>query len=192
MKNNLGNTFQFKAINGKLSVGSEYNRARFIERLKEGGQGHIIFKLPESPNQRRFFEGAVVPLATFFQEHLDYRNWRDCQVMREELAREFVGVDVVIVNGKEREIVRSTKGSKALNKILEDSIDWLVENYGIDQEQVLNPDRYKDWCERIHGCDPVLGEIDNYIDFLIAGDILKQKKNDNKKVGRRKSTKRLG
>ncbi len=88
----LSDTFEFRAINGHLTVGSDYNRARFSERLKKGGRGHIIFDLPESRKQRRFFEGAVVPLATYFQDNLDYRNPEDCEVMRESLIEDCLGV----------------------------------------------------------------------------------------------------
>ena len=170
-KESLSNTFQFRAIDGKISVGSEYNRIRLSERLKKGGRGHIIFEIPESRGQRRFFEGAVTPLATYFQDNLDYRDRQDILIMRDELAREFVGEETVKIKGKVRSYPRSTKGSKVLNKLLEDSIDWLVAEYGIDQMEVLNPDKYKHWRDAIFP----YGGADNYIDYLIETGRLKKK-----------------
>lgn len=175
----LSNTFQFQAIDGRLTVGSKFNRARFLERLKKGGRGHIIFETPESRGQRSFFEGAVVALATYFQDHLDYRDWRQRDIMRDELIREFIGVETYTINSKrgqaKREVLKSSKGSKVLNELLEKAIDWLVEEYAIDPAEVLNPDKYKDWRDRIRVRDE---RFDTYIDYLIFTRKLKRKYNE--------------
>ncbi len=170
----FSNIFEFRAFNGKLSVGSDYNRARFSERLKQGGRGHIIFDLPESRKQRRFFEGAIVPLATYFQDNLDYRNSEDLELMRESLIEDCLGVEIKIVNGKKRTKRASSKGSKNLNKVAEYTIDYLVAEHGIDQAEVLNPDEYKTWRDEIFP----YGGADNYIDFLIESGKLNKKINE--------------
>jgi hypothetical protein len=171
MTENLANTFQFQALNGKLSIGSEYNRARFSERLKKGGRGHIIFDLPESRRMRRFFEGAIVPLCTYFQDNLDYRSNEDCELMRESLIEDCLGCTVKIINGKERRKRKSSKGRDNLKKLSEYAIDYLVENYDLDQELCLDPDKYKTWRDTIFP----FGGPDNYIDYLISIKSLKQK-----------------
>jgi len=168
--NDQQNIFQFRAIDGKLNLGSEYNRGRLQMRLKQGGRGHIYFDLPESNQQRRFYEGAILPLYTFFQEGMDYRNWEDVKRVREWLAQEFNG-QMVYVKGKPRIIGQSTKGNKALNTMCEKIIDDLVENYGIDQEAVLNPVAYQKWRDEVFP----FGGPDNYIDVLLAEKKLNKK-----------------
>ena len=143
-------------------MGSEYNRIRLKERLKKGGRGRILFEEPESENQRKFFEGVVCVLATFFQDNLDYRNNDDIKKMRDTLIEDALGLETKEIEGKLRTFRESSKGSENLNKVVEYSIDYLVSEFAIEQEEVLNPDKYKTWRDTIYP----YGGPDNYIDYL--------------------------
>ena len=57
-------------IEGTLDFGP-YNRAKFQEFLKAhpGIRLKITAELPESGRLRRYFEGALVPLIAFYQDH---------------------------------------------------------------------------------------------------------------------------
>jgi hypothetical protein len=50
-----------------------------------------------------------------------------------------------------------------LEKVLNKTIEYLMTNYDIDQNEVLNPDKYKIWRDEIYP----YGGPDNYIDFLL-------------------------
>ncbi len=78
------------------------------------------------------------------------------------------------MNGKKRTKRASSKGSKNLNKVAEYTIDYLVSEYGIDQSEVLNPDKYKTWRDEVFP----YGGVDNYIDFLLESGKLNKKINE--------------
>jgi hypothetical protein len=148
---------------GGLSFGSDFNRGRFIDWSKKniGQRVGITLLLPESYQQRKFFEGAICPLVAFFQEGMNHRNWNDVKECRETLKIEFNGV-YTNVKGLSTKIGGSTKGE--LNQgFLDRVIDWLEENYGIDRAEVLNPKDYEDWRDRIFP----YGGPDTYIDYLV-------------------------
>ena len=65
---------------GGLDLGTR-NAALFKQYRKDnpGMVLKITPVLPESSNQRAFFEGAIVPLITFYQQGMDYRNSDDCR-----------------------------------------------------------------------------------------------------------------
>jgi len=116
--------------------------------------------LPESSSQRRYFEGAIVPLVAFFQEGMSHKNPDDLRRVREWLKAEFNG-ELVVIGGKPQKVGMSTKGREALQRMIERVVDWLVENYAPPPE-ALDPDYYKRWR------DTVLpyGGPDNYIDYM--------------------------
>lgn len=121
---------------------------------------HIEALLPESKKQRRFYEGAVVPLVTFFQEGFDHKLSEDNEKMHNWLNQEF-NPAFFVLNGATIKIAGSSKGKLAetTNKV----IDWLEENYGIDRMKVLNPKDYLHWRDTIFP----YGGPDNYVDFLV-------------------------
>lgn len=165
----MSNIFWAKSDNGKFSLGSEHNAARFRQDLKDniGARYKIERVIPESSKQRRFFEGGIIPLITYYQEGMDYKNSEDLDNVREWIKLEFNGEYDINIAGKIHKKAKSTKGM--LNKgFLERVIDWFIEQYAPPME-ALDPEKYKDWRDRIR---PAGGE-ENYIDHLISLRILK-------------------
>ena len=157
--------FWAQSIDGKQNMGSEYLRNKYADDLaKNPGARYKIERItPESRKQRGFFEGAVVPLVTYFQDRMDYKKSDDNRVVREWLKLEFNG-DLKSINGKTHRIAKSTKG-ELNNGILDKIIDWVEENYGIDRMEVLNPDRYQRWIDEIFS---FTDGPDHYIDYLVS------------------------
>lgn len=128
----------------------------------------VVPLLPESQKQRRFYEGAVVPLVTFYQDGMDYRNADDLLNVRNWLAIEFNG-GFVSIQGKAHRVARSTKNQ--LNQgYLERVLEWLVENYAPPAE-ALDPKKYKHWKDAIYP----YGGPETYIDYLVELNILRKK-----------------
>ena len=150
---------------------SDYTRKLFNDFLKknEGIRLKIESITPESTNQRRYFEGCLIPLITYFQEHLDHRNNEDCKKVREWLMQEFLS-ETAIVNNTPRKVVKTSKGQ--LKSLIEKTIDWLNENYAIPQE-AINPDDYKKWRDTLYS----FGEHETYIEYLQSKHILKKEEN---------------
>lgn len=160
--------FHFQAKEGQIHFPSEYSRNAFKKHLElnEGAIFDVVKRTPESSKQRKYFEGCVVPLVTYYQEGFDHRNNKDCERVRDWLKIEFNG-EIVIVLGKTHKIAKSTKGE--LNKgFLERVMDWLVENYQPPLE-VLLPEKYKDWRDRVY---PFSNGANNYISYLIEIGVL--------------------
>lgn len=125
--------------------------------------------LPESNKQRRFFEGAVVPLVVFYQEGMDYRNPDDCKNVREWLKIEFNG-GFITIRGKMHKVARSTKNQ--LNQgFLERVIEWLQENYATPLD-ALDPKQYQHWKDAVYPN----GGPETWIDYLVEVGKLKIKK----------------
>lgn len=146
---------------GALSLGSDYNRARFKDFLKKhpGIRLKIDPYTPESRKQRGFFEGAIVPFVTFFQDNLDYNDTDDLKRVRHWLKTEFNG-GFLVIGGKSIKVPKSSKGE--LNRgLLERIMDWCGEQgYPVD---LLNPEDYKDWRDRIYAT----GGPGTYMDYLV-------------------------
>lgn len=152
---------------GGLKFGM-YVRAKLKEFIKENPNMPFELKpiLPESSNQRAFFEGGICTLVAFYQEGMDHRDYKDRNRVRDWLKIEFNG-EIVEIMGKGVKIAKSTKN--VLNQgFLERVIDWLIENYQPPME-VLDPNKYKHWRDVVF---PVEG-ADNYIDYLVELNILK-------------------
>lgn len=158
----MATVFWGQAKDGKLSMGSEYNANRFKDFLRthDGLRFKIDPLTPESNKQRNFFEGGVISLITYYQENLDYRDWRHCRKVRDWLLNEFSG-EFVVIAGKS---VRTRKTSRGeLNKGLLDRIlEWMDEQ-GY-QTELLLPGNYKYWKDIIFPA----GGPDNYIDYLLS------------------------
>lgn len=161
-------TFNCRATADGGMFFTEYNRARFKQYLKENAGIYLQIKplRDESSKMRRFFEGAVVPLVTFYQENMDYRNSHDNEEVREWLKIEFNG-ELKIVAGKAHKVAKSTKGSDVLPDFIERVIAWMEEQ-GY-QTEMLNPELYKVWRDTIFP----YSDIDNYIDYLLSINRLK-------------------
>lgn len=151
----------------RLSLGSDHNRARFADFLRKnvGVRIKIDPFTPESGKQRKFFEGAVVPLVAFYQENIDYRDYGDLKMVREWLKTEFNG-KLITMGGRSVRLAKSTKG--ALNRgFLERVMDWMGEQ-GYQIEFLL-PERYKDWHDRIYPS----GGPKTYIEYLVKSGELR-------------------
>lgn len=125
----------------------------------------IVPLVPESRNQRGWFEGAVIPLIAFYQEGMDHRDWEDLRRIREWVRAEF-NSEVVTVNGRQSRVPMSTKG-KLNGGFLERVIAWIYENYDPPAE-ALSPEAYKRWRDTVFS----EGGADNYLDYLIERRVL--------------------
>lgn len=123
--------------------------------------------LPESEKQRRFFEGAIVPLVAHYQDGMDHRDGEDLRRVREWLKEEFNG-EFVTVAGKAHRVAKSTKGRDALQPFLERVVAWLIENYQPPHE-ALDPESFKRWQAEVFPS----GGPDDYIDYLCGLNLLK-------------------
>ena len=139
--------FHAQSVGGQLSLGSEYNKVRFTQFLKDNPGIRIKIEplTPESNKQRGYFEGALVPFVTYFQEGYNYESPDDLVRVREFLKIEFNG-ELANIKGVVHKVAKSTKGE--LNKGFIDRImDWLVEQgYPVE---LLEPNRYKKWRDEI-------------------------------------------
>jgi hypothetical protein len=147
----------------------ERNRALFKQYLKAnpGVLLKITPMLPESNKQRRFYHGAVLPLWAY----LDGKDYRNSEVLADlhEIAKfEFNGHEV-IVDGRKMNVGRSTKG-RELAPYLERVIEHLVDNYGIDPSDVLEPKKYKEFADTVF----MEGNYETYIDYLVADGRLRK------------------
>lgn len=115
---------------------------------------------PESSSQRGFYHGAVIALWV----HLDGNDYRNASILADyhEVAKLEFSPAIVIVHGHAKKIGKSTKGN--LNAHIEKCIDFLIEQYGINPMEVLNPDDYKLWKDTIYP----YGGPDNFISYLIS------------------------
>lgn len=163
--------FLAQSKDGKLSLGSEFNAGRFRDHIREnpGMRYSIEPLLPESNDQRRFFEGAVIPLITFFQEGLDHRVESDRLKVREWLKLHFTPNEVIVA-GVRHIVPGSTKGKLQRDKLVEMVLDWMEEQ-GYPTE-LLNPSDFKKWRDTVFP----FGGPDNYIDYLVEMGRLKHKK----------------
>lgn len=149
---------------------NEYTKKMFIDFLRENEDMRVEIKplLPESSKQRGYFEGAIIPFITFFQEGMNHRDYKDCHKVREWLKTEFNG-DIVVMGGKQHKITRSTKN--LLKEFIEKVMDWMVEQgYPVE---LLNPEEYKRWRDEIFPTGES-NDPDNYIDFLVSINKLKK------------------
>ena len=92
------------AQGGKMNM-NEYTKKLFTDFLRdnEGMRIEIRPLLPESQRMRAYFEGAIVPFITFFQEEMNHRDHKDLHKVREWLKTEFNG-DVVVMGGKQHRV----------------------------------------------------------------------------------------
>jgi len=123
-------------------------------------RAEINITIPESKKQRAFYYGAVLPLWAYL-DGADFRKGEIIDQYHEIAKIEFNG-EIVVSKGKEYRIGKSSRGE--LNKgYLERVIDNLVDQYGINPMEVLNPETYKTFRDTIYQHTT----IDDYITYLI-------------------------
>lgn len=156
------------SVDGRLNFGE--NTQRWLkEFIKENPNMPFELKpiFPESIRQRGWFEGALVPLVTFYQEGMDYTNSKDNEKVREWLKIEFNG-EFVRVGDVAHRVAQST--SQKLNLgFLERITDWLLANYATPNE-ALDPKAYKHWHDSVFP----YGGPETYIGYLLELNILKK------------------
>ena len=151
-----------------MNFGDYTENLKALAKRHEGAKISLEMLTPESRQQRKFYEGAVIPLWAYLDDK-DYKDNQVCENMREVAKIEFNGA-MEEVGGKVYKIGKSTKGE--LNKgFLERVIENLEEQYGIDRKEVLNPADYKHWRDTIFP----YGGPNCYIDYLIDCGRLKKK-----------------
>lgn len=146
---------------------TQENADRFSQFLKdnEGIRLEIKPLTPESNRQRGYYHGGVISMWVY----LDGNDYKDSQKLNQyhEVAKRKFNGDVIFVHGKLERVGQSTKGQ--LTRIIDEVIDYLEENYGIDRSKVLDPEHYKDFIDRVY----MHGEFDTYIDYLKSLNRLK-------------------
>lgn len=153
---------KFKATmeKGKFNFGSPEARTSFTEYASKHEGNIFSIELYESMKERRWFEGAVVPMITFYQEGMDHKNPDHNREVREWLKLEF-NPEIICIKGISHTIAASTKGQ--LNKgFVEDVMNWMSDQ-GYKVEYLL-PSMYKDWRDRLFAN----GGPDNFIDYLVS------------------------
>jgi len=152
--------FHAQSVNGKLSFGTEYNKARFDEFIKanNGVRIKIIPNTDISYNKRRFFEGAIVPF--FALQHLVQNKEGKTVVMGYEEARSLLKLwfnPEYIRNSSGGEPTEIAGSSKKLNnkefteRLIEQPLAYMRENGFI----LPNEDDYKEWRDS----SPLIGEV---------------------------------
>lgn len=161
--------FHAQVINGQINLGTDYNRRSVKQWCAENEGARIEIKpvLPESRKMRGYLEGGLIPLATFYQEGLDHRDWRDVHKMRDWLKAEF-NSDYLEINGKAHLVTKTTAGRESLKRFTENVLDWLIENYA-PPRQAVDPKYYKHWRDTVFP----FGGPGNYIDYLVETKIIK-------------------
>lgn len=152
-------SFIAESKNGKFAMRSD--REVFEKHLKKNpGMRYEITPLtPESIKQRRFFEGAVIPMIVFYQEGLDHRKPSDCRKVHEWVKEEF-NPEFVTINGETKRVAGSTKG-KLQEGLLETVMDWMSDQgYKVE---LLKPKDYLKWRDVVFP----YGGPDNFIDYLV-------------------------
>jgi len=152
--------FIAKSINGGLSLGSEHNRARLKQHLRDnpGMTYRIEAQLPESEKQRKFYHGAVLPLWAYLNGW-DYEDSEILRFLHHEAKKEFNGEMVML----DKKMVKRGKSSKGkLQHLVESLVTYLEENYAIDREKVLSPSEYKYWRDVVYSN----GGPETYIAYL--------------------------
>ncbi len=119
----------------------------------------------ESKAQRGFYEGAVITLWIYL-DGKDHHNSKLHKQYHEFANLEFGG-EILVSHGKSH-LVESTSKEK-LNDRIEQVIEMLESEYGIDRSKVLDPVDYKYFRDKVY----MTGEYFDYTDYLKKRGILK-------------------
>lgn len=147
-----------RVTKGKLELG-DYNKKVFHDWLakNEGAKVEINTILPESRNLRRWVEGGLIPLVTYFQDGMDYRSHEDNARVRDWLKIEFCS-SYVVINDTPHKVGQSTKGR--LKEFADAVLQW-AEEQGYPTE-LLKPEDYRHWEDTIYS----LGGPTHYLTYL--------------------------
>ena len=154
---------------GKGFVFSDWMKRSLIQYMRSNPNTPFVLEpvLPESKEQRGWFEAGLCGIFAFYQEGLDHRNSKDLKKVREWLKLEF-NSELVAIGNKSHRIALSTK-NKLNHGFLERCVDYLIENYAPPME-ILDTKKFKHWRDAIFP----YGGPDNYIDYLLEINILKK------------------
>lgn len=167
---NMTTRFQGKFKRDGFDFGDTRERILHYAKYHTGERFILTPIIPESREQRGFFEGAVIPMWVY----LDGYDHRDSvkQLQYHEYAKEEFNPEMIIISGRQVKKGASTKGKlNGENGVINKVIDFLEEQYGIDRIEVLDPKKYKHWKDAIF---PYEG-ADNYIDYLVETKKLTKK-----------------
>lgn len=156
----------FVGDNGQIAWYDENDLALWnrFKKFHKGAKLQIEEIVPESIKQRAFFEGAVIPLITYFQEGMSHRDSHDIKKVHNWIRDEFCPETFLL--GKTLVTQGSTTyGKLEKEKVVERVMDWIADNYGVDPYILLNSEEYKHWRDVIFPHD--FGGPDNYIDYLV-------------------------
>lgn len=144
---------------GAFSLRTDSEAAKFRKFLVENDGVRIKIEpfVSESPKMRRFFEGAIISLLTYYQDGMDHEDPLHLRQMREWVMQEFNG-EYRMIAGKTARVTKSSKG--VLHGITERVIDWMADQ-GYDVS-LLSPEDYKRWRDEI----AMHGGPQNYISYL--------------------------
>lgn len=145
---------------GKLSLGTSFNEARFAEWAKQN-EGVILEIQPRNEmigsHLRRFFEGAVVPYFALQHPVYDQKTlrWRMMTTFeaRHEIKKEFNPKWVTNRKGQREQIAGETKhmSKNAFKAFIERVTDYMVQNgFSIPDSEM-----YKEWVDSIPEVDEI-------------------------------------
>jgi hypothetical protein len=155
--------FQGKWKEGGMDFGDNRDKILHHAKFHKGERFIVEDLIPESRKQRRFYEGAVLPMWAF----LDGNDHKDSNTVEQyhKYSNEEFNPEFKLIDGKSRNVGASSKGKlSGENGIINKVIDHLEEHYGINREEVLLPAQYKNWKDTIYP----YGGPDNYIDYLVS------------------------
>ena len=124
-------------------------------------RGTINWALPESKNQRGYFEGGVCTLFAYFQDWSDHTNYKHVLECRKIIKDEALGVTVEITGVGTRKVSDSSKGKENISKCIDWALDYFTDQ-GEFNDFVLNTQNYKDWVLAMQFDENI---PDNYIDY---------------------------
>jgi hypothetical protein len=155
---------------GKGFVFSDFFKVRLKIYMRQNPNQPFELKpiLAESKKQRGWFEGGLCTLVAFYHEGLDHHDPKDVAKAREWLKIEF-NSEIVALGGIAHKIAKSTKNE--LNSGFLEKIVQYLEEDGCPPE-ALDPKQYKNWHDSVFP----YGGPDNYIDYLLAINIIKMYK----------------
>jgi len=146
---------------GRMEFSSDYQKAQVKEWLTKHAGKPVKLTLHESPNQRRFFEGALIPIVIWCHGQ-NYKDWKTREAYRDVVCREFNG-EIIPFGKSTRKIAKTTKG--ILNQgFIERIITWLETDFGIDRTLCLDSNDYKKYRDELR---PFTNVPENYIDYLL-------------------------
>jgi hypothetical protein len=152
---------------GGFDFPSDLAHDSLVEDVKKhvGTKYEIKRLVPESKYQRGFYEGAVIVLWIY----LDGKNHHSSQLQNQyhDFANLEYGGEILMSHGKSHLVGTTSKGK--LNERIEQVIEMLEEEYGIDRTKVLDVKDYKYFINEVY----MHGEYFDYIDYLKKKGVLK-------------------